>query len=253
MQKQKIVIANWKMRLGLAESVALAQAYVAQVKTETVEVAACASEIALTGVGEVLKQSHIKLGAQNVFWEEKGEYTGEVSAKTLAEAGCSFVIVGHSERRMHMLENYEMIHQKLKAVLDHTNMAPVLCVGETQREKEAGRTDYVILDQLQQSLGGIELLANRHLIVAYEPIWAIGSGHAIGPADVNNMHEIIHASLVDLFGVDAAKKQVRVIYGGSVNAGNVKSFGSIDNVDGFLVGTASMDATEFAQIVNALK
>ena len=252
MPKQKIVIANWKMRLGLAESIVLAKAYAEHIKTETVEVVACASEIALTGVWEALRQGPVKLGGQNVFWEEKGEYTGEVSAKTLAEAGCSFVIIGHSERRMHLLENYEMIHQKLKAVLDHTSIIPILCVGETQREKEAGKTDYVILDQLQQSLGGIELLADKQLIVAYEPIWAIGSGHAIGPDDVNTMHEIIHASLVDLLGVDAAKKQVRVIYGGSVNAGNVASFRAIDNVDGFLVGTASVDVMEFAQIVNSL-
>jgi len=253
MSKQKIVIANWKMRLGLAESIALAGAYTAQVKTNVVEVVVCASEIALVGMGEVLQQSNIKLGAQNVFWEEKGEYTGEVAAKTLVEAGCCFVIIGHSERRLHLLENYAMIHQKLKAVLDHTALIPILCVGETQKEKEAGKTDYVILDQLQQSLGGIELLANKQLIVAYEPIWAIGSGHAIGPDDVNTMHEIIYASLVDLLGVDAVKKQTRVIYGGSVNAGNVDSFRAIDNVDGFLVGTASVDANEFAQIVGALK
>jgi len=252
MSKQKIVIANWKMRLGLAESVALARQYAAEVKTGAVEVVACASEVALTAVGEVLKGSAIKLGAQNVFWEEKGEYTGEVAPQTLLEAGCAYVIIGHSERRQHLLENYQMVHQKLKAVLDHTTLVPIVCVGETLREKEAAKTDYVIADQLQQAFGGIVLVANQQIVVAYEPIWAIGTGNAIKPDDVNTMHEIIGASLVDLLGVDAAKKQARVIYGGSVSSNNVDSFRAIDNVDGFLVGGASMNAEEFAKIISSL-
>ena len=252
MSKQKIVIANWKMRLGLAESVALAQEYVKYVKSGEIEVVACASEIALSRVGDVFQVSGIGLGAQNVFWEMKGEYTGEVAPKTLVEAGCTHVIIGHSERRLHLLENYAMIHQKLKAVLANTELVPVVCVGETLKEKEADKTDYVVIDQLQQSLGGIELTLRQQIIIAYEPIWAIGTGKAIQPGDVNTMHEIIGAALVDILGVDAAKGQTRVIYGGSVNSRNVGAFKKINNVDGFLVGTASINAAEFADIIAGL-
>lgn len=251
-RQKKIVIANWKMRLGLAESIALARQYAAQVRCGSIEVVACASGLVLTSVWGILRDGGIMLGAQNVFWEEKGEYTGEVAPRTLVEAGCGYVIIGHSERRLHLLENYEMVHQKLKAVLEHSRLVPIVCVGETFKEKEAGKTDYVIVGQLQQSLGGIVLSANQNIIIAYEPIWAIGTGTAIQPDDVNNMHEIIGAALVDIVGLDAAKKQARIIYGGSVNSGNVADFTGIDNVDGFLVGTASVDAAEFAVIVASL-
>lgn len=248
--KQKIVIANWKMRLGLQESIDLAAQYAKKIKQDAVTVVACTSEIALTAVGEKFKNSDIKLGAQNVFWESKGAYTGEISAEILAEAGCSYVIVGHSERRQYLLENYQMIHQKVKAVLSQDNLIPIICIGETLRDREEDKADYVITDQLQQALGGVRMLPQQKIIIAYEPIWAIGTGQSIKPADAQTMHEIIYASLVDIFGIDIVKNQIQVIYGGSVNNKNINGFVKLDNVDGFLVGTASLQTDEFSNIIN---
>lgn len=245
----KIIIANWKMKLGIKKSLELVRQYASNIKSEDKQIVICPSEIVLKDVSEIIKDSAIKLGAQNVFWEEKGSYTGEVSASMLAEVGCEYVIVGHSERRQYLLENYQMIHQKIKAVLTIKNLTPIICIGETLQDKEEDKRDYVITDQLQQALGGISLLAEQQLVIAYEPIWAIGTGQVIEPADAENMHEIIHVVLVDLFGIDIVKNQIRVIYGGSVNAENVKGFSDLDNIDGFLIGGASLKIDEFINII----
>jgi len=255
MNKQKIVIANWKMKLNIEESLNLAREYADILKNEDInekEVVACPLEIALMEVGKILKNSPIKLGAQNVFWEDSGAYTGEVSAPILEEAGCKYAIIGHSERRGYLLENYEMIHQKIKAVLDHSEMIPVLCIGESLKDREQDKRDYVIIDQLQQSFGGIRLMPGQQIIVAYEPVWAIGTGQVIKPQDAENMHEIIIAALVDLFGVDDVKNYFRIIYGGSVNKENAKHFKALDNIDGLLVGGASLKTSEFLEIIKAL-
>jgi len=253
MEKKKIVIANWKMKLNVKDSLELAQKY-AETITEIAdkEVAVCPSEIVLTEIKNIIKDSPVKLGAQNVFWEDAGSYTGEISASMLQEVGCEYAIIGHSERRENLLENYEMIHQKIKAILDHSQIIPVLCVGESLKDKELEKQDYVIIEQLQQSFSGVKLLPNQQVIVAYEPIWAIGTGQVIKPQDAENMHEIIIAALVDLFGVDIVKNQFRIIYGGSVNNKNAKDFKALDNIDGFLVGGASLKAEEFLEIIKAL-
>lgn len=248
----KIIIANWKMKLNIKESLELAQQYVEQFKNADKEVVICPSEIALIEVSKIIKGTPIKSSAQNVFWEEIGAYTGEIAAPVLEEAGCQYVIIGHSERRKYLLENYEMIHQKLKAVLDHSKVIPIICIGESLKEKESGKREYVIVDQLQQAFSGIQLLAQKQVIVAYEPIWAIGTGQVIQPRDAENMHEIIRAALVDLFGIDVVKKQIRIIYGGSVDSKNVKGFSGLDNVDGLLVGGASLKVDEFAKIVEGI-
>lgn len=252
---KKMIIANWKMKLGLAESIALGKEYARVLTPETVgdkTVVACPNHVALAALQPVFNGSPVRLGAQNVFWEEAGAYTGEVAPGTLAEAGCTHVIIGHSERRQHLLENYQMIHQKTKAVLADTDMVPVVCIGETLAEREHDKQDYVLADQLQQALGGMRLLDSQQLIIAYEPIWAIGSGKVITPEDAITMHEIIHAVLVDLFGIDAVKNNIAVVYGGSVTRDNAKKFAALDNVDGLLIGGASLDAAEFADIVTAL-
>ncbi|PIR94898.1 triose-phosphate isomerase [Candidatus Falkowbacteria bacterium CG10_big_fil_rev_8_21_14_0_10_37_6] len=252
MKKQRIIIANWKMKLGLQESIDLAEQYKKYLNIDNVEVAICASEFALTGVKKAIGKSGLKFGAQNVFWEAKGAYTGEMPVEVLTEIGADFVIVGHSERRQNLLENYQMIHQKVKAVLGGQNIIPVVCVGETVRDRETDKAEYVITEQLQQSLGGVRLLSDQKVIIAYEPIWAIGTGQAIKPEDAQNMHEVIHASLVDIFGIDIVKKQIRIIYGGSVDSKNIKGFASLDNVDGLLIGGASLDVKEFKKMVDSL-
>ncbi len=256
MDKQKIIIANWKMKLNIKESLNLTQEYIKAFSDssllENKEVVICPLEITLTEINKILKNSKIKLGAQNVFWEDAGAYTGEVSALSLEETGCNYVIIGHSERRNFLLENYQMIHQKIKAVLNHSKMTPIVCIGESLKEKEDKKGDYVIVEQLQQSFGGIRLLDDQKIIVAYEPIWAIGTGQVIKPQDAENMHEIIIAALVNLFGVDIVKNQFKIIYGGSVDGSNAKDFENLDNIDGFLVGGASLKTEEFIKIIKAL-
>ena len=254
MVKQKIIIANWKMKLDMPASLALAKEYQVKFKsgTEDKEVVVCPATIVIAEINKILAGGKIWLGAQNVFWEERGAYTGEISVKMLEQAGCRYVIIGHRERRQYLLENYQMIHQKLKEVLSDSRLIPIVCIGETLKEKEAGKRDYVIVDQLQQALGGIQLLSQQQVIIAYEPVWAIGTGQVITPLDAENMHEIIRASLVDLFGIDIINKQFRIIYGGSVDSANVAGFSELDNIDGLLVGGASLKAEEFLQIVKKL-
>lgn len=253
MDKQKIVIANWKMKLSLAETLNLAKsikAKLSELKKGTTVV--CPNLISLADVNKILKGSKIKLGAQNVFWEEKGAYTGEVSPEILKEAGCEYVIVGHSERRKYLLENYEMIHQKLKAVLNVDGLTPIVCIGENTDERKTDRRDFILVDQLHQALGGIDIIGEQRIIIAYEPIWAIGSGVAIEPAEAEYAHKIIKLTLKDIFGLNVANNNFQVIYGGSIGADNVKSFANIENIDGLLVGGASLDAQEFYKVAKAI-
>jgi len=249
----KIVIANWKMKLSLAETSELAKKMKNKFKNfSRNEVVICPNLISLAEVGKILKGGKLKLGAQNVFWEDKGAYTGEVSSAMLKEAGCEYVIVGHSERRKYLLENYEMIHQKFKAVLGVDGLTPIVCVGEEAEERKTDRRDFVLVDQLQQALGGINLLGDQRVIVAYEPIWAIGSGVAIEPEEAEYAHKIIKISLRDMFGMKVVKNNFRIIYGGSISSENVKEFADLEGVDGLLVGGASLDAEEFYKIAKAM-
>ncbi|MDP2753742.1 MAG: triose-phosphate isomerase, partial [Nitrospirota bacterium] len=218
MDKQKIVIANWKMKLTLAETLNLAKSMktkLSELKKGTMVI--CPGLISLVDVNKILKGSNIKLGAQNVFWEEKGAYTGEISPDQLVEAGCDYVIVGHSERRKYLLENYEIIHQKLKAVLNIDNLIPIVCIGENTDERKTDRRDFVLVDQLHQALGGIDIVGDQQIIIAYEPIWAIGSGIAIEPSEAEYAHKIIKLTLKDIFGLQIASNNFRIIYGGSID------------------------------------
>ncbi len=253
MTKQKIVIANWKMKLTLAETLNLAKsmkAKLAELKKGTIVV--CPNLISLIDVNKILKGNNVKLGAQNVFWEEKGAYTGEISPNMLKEAGCEYAIIGHSERRKYLLENYEIIHQKLKAVLNVDGLIPVVCIGENTDERKTDRRDFVLVDQLHQALGGIDIIGDQRIIIAYEPIWAIGSGVAIEPSEAEYAHKIIKLTLKDIFGLQIAGNNFSIIYGGSIDGKNVKSFADIENIDGLLVGGASLDAQEFYKVAKAI-
>ena len=253
MKKNKIVIANWKMKLSLAETLELAKDIKIKFKDfNKGRVVVCPSPVSLTEVNKILKGSFVKLGAQNVFWEEKGAYTGEISAEQLVEAGCEYVIIGHSERRKYLLENYEMIHLKLKTVINMDNLIPIVCIGENGDERKTDRRDFVLVDQLHQALGGINILSDQRIIIAYEPIWAIGSGVAIEPEEAEYAHKIIKLTLNDMFGIEKANNNFDVIYGGSINSKNVKSFANIESIDGLLVGGASLDAGEFYKVAKAI-
>ncbi len=252
--KKKIIIGNWKMKRCLSESIKLSKEFAEKFKTfnfDKKEVVVCPSFIALTEIKRVLKKSGIKLGAQDVFWEMSGSYTGEVSPKSLEEAGCGYVIVGHSERRKYLLENYAMIHQETKAVLN-TNLTPIVCIGEEEEDRKTDRRDFVLMNQIQQALGGINLMPNQQIVVAYEPVWAIGSGTAIEPSEASYAHKIINLALNDLFGMKVVKSNFRVIYGGSVNSKNISKFSKLEGVDGLLVGGASLEVGEFLKICKAM-
>jgi triosephosphate isomerase len=252
-QSSKIVIGNWKMKKDLKESIDLAKNLKEEFKDfNKGEVAVCPDFVSLKSVKRNLSGSGVKLGAQDVFWEKDGSFTGEVPAETLKQAGCEYVIIGHSERRRYLLENYSMIHQKVKAVLDVNGLTPVVCVGESIEDKESDKRDYVIIDQLQQALGGINIMEKQEIIVAYEPVWAIGSGVPIKPKEAKYAHKIIKLALNDMFGIGTANNNFRVIYGGSVNSKNVKDFVGLNNLDGLLLGGASLDAKEFRKVAAEL-
>ncbi|MBU4217189.1 triose-phosphate isomerase [Candidatus Parcubacteria bacterium] len=253
MKNEKIVIANWKMKLSLAESLDLAKKIKAKFKNmDGEQIAVCPNFISLLGVRDVLQGSNIKLGGQDVFWEENGAYTGEISPSLLVEAGCEYVIIGHSERRKFLMVNYEMIHKEVKAVLQMENLTPVVCIGENWDERKTDRRDYVLFDQIQQALSGIDVVGNQQIVVAYEPIWAIGSGTAIEPTEAEYAHKIIRLTLNDMFGMKIVNNNFKIIYGGSINSKNVKSFVDLDNLDGLLVGGASLDVEEFYKVAKAI-
>lgn len=251
-RKERVVIANWKMKLSLAESIELAKAYKEAFKDFKGEVAACPSLFAMSEVKKNLKGSIVKLGSQNVFWEEKGAYTGETPASVLSELGVNYVIIGHSERRQYLQENYEMINRKVKVILNTSSIVPVVCIGENWEERKTDKRDFVLTHQLQQGLAGVHLLKGQQLVIAYEPIWAIGSGTAIEPSEAEYAHRIIKLTLKDIFGADVVGANIKIVYGGSITSKNVKEIAMIEGVDGLLVGGASLDAKEFYKVAKAM-
>ncbi|MDD4332702.1 MAG: triose-phosphate isomerase [Patescibacteria group bacterium] len=253
MNKDHIIIANWKMKLGINETIELAKKIKDKFKKiDKGEVVVCPNFVALMEVKKILNGGKIKLGGQTVFWENRGAYTGEISPDILAEAGCEYVIIGHSERRKYVLENYEMIHKKVKTVLGIDNLIPIVCVGEDAKERKTDRRDFVLVDQLQEAFGGLNILKNQQVIVAYEPIWAIGSGVAIEPSEAEYAHKIVRLALNDIFGMQTVDNNFRIIYGGSIDTKNVENFVDLENLDGVLVGGGSLDIDNFYKIAQAI-
>ena len=248
MAKQKpIVIANWKMKLSSAESQKLAMAIKNKARGEA-EIVICPSFISLAEVGKVLAGSAVKLGAQDCFWESSGAFTGEVSAQQLKEVGCDYVILGHSERRQHLAETDEMVHKKVKIALS-SGLAPIICVGETFQERQDGAKDYILIQQVTKALEGVEIKPEQKVVVAYEPVWVIGSGQAIEPQEAMAAHQVIYQTLLDLFPLGLVGSNFRIIYGGSVDESNVASFTRLENTFGVLVGGASLKADDFLAII----
>ncbi len=253
MKKEKLIIANWKMKLSLFETIALAQKMKDKFKDISgIDIVLAPNFLSLVDVSEILKDTDIALCSQDVFWEMQGAYTGEISAMMLREVGCSYVIIGHSERRKFLMENYEMIHRKIKTVLEIEDLTPVVCIGENWEERKTDRRDFVLFDQLQQALGGLKITENKKIIIAYEPIWAIGSGTSIEPAEAEYAHKVIRLTLNDIFGQAMVEKNFKIIYGGSINGQNIVGFLGLENIDGMLVGGASLDEEEFYQVVKAI-
>lgn len=242
-----IVIGNWKMKLGIPESKELASA-IKKINLTKAEVVICPSFVSLTEVAKIVKHADIALGAQDCFWESQGSFTGEVSATYLKEAGCDFVILGHSERRKYLNETDEMVHRKVGMALS-AGLVPVVCVGETFEQRHDGSKDYTLIQQTTKALEGVQIGPDQRVIIAYEPVWVIGTGQAIEPEEAALSQQVIRQVLFDLFTPSVVKNNFSVIYGGSVDATNTSQLISLEKNDGFLIGAASQSAEEFEAII----
>jgi len=248
--RRKLVAGNWKMHGSRADNAPLLEAILTAPKLETVDCIVCPPFVYLAEVARLLRGAAIKLGAQNVCAEAQGAYTGEVSASMLKDVGCLYVIVGHSERRGLYAEDDELVARKFAAAQSR-QLQPILCVGELLADREAGRTHEVIARQLDAvvSLTGIASFA--HAIVAYEPVWAIGTGRTASPQQAQDVHAFIRTRLAALDAKIAG--QLQILYGGSVKAGNARELFLQADVDGGLIGGASLKAEEFLSIVAAAR
>ncbi len=247
--KPPLVIANWKMHGTRAESQILAQRiHNGMTDLTHVEVGIAPPFTALATVADVLRGGEIQLVAQNVHWEDKGAFTGEISPKMLRETGCTFVLIGHSERRHLFDENDQMVSKKMSALL-RADLLPILCVGETLRERKKGMTRNVISRQLRAALKGVSKNAIEKITVAYEPVWAIGTGLTATPDEAGHAHRWIRKVMTRLFGSTKAMR-CRILYGGSVRPENAAELARASEVNGLLVGGASLKAGDFLRIVS---
>jgi triosephosphate isomerase len=243
-----LVMGNWKMHGTLAEARALAGALRETLKRPRgVEVVVCPPFTALAAVAEVLAGSPIRVGGQNCHWEASGAHTGEISPAMLAEAGCRYVIIGHSERRRELGETDEQINRKIQAVLAH-NLTPALCIGETADERRQGLTFTTVEGQLRAGLAGLAPEAIARVVLAYEPVWAIGTGANATPGQATEVHGYLRGLLSELTSKETAQL-IRIIYGGSVKADNIDALAAEPEIDGALVGGASLNAPGFVAIV----
>jgi triosephosphate isomerase len=250
--RRPIIAANWKMHKTHLEAIQSVQklSYLLDRKdAERVEVVICPPFTALRSIQTLLDADKLPYGlaAQNVHWEDKGAFTGEVAPYMLAALKCQYVIVGHSERRQLFGETDQIVSKKVKAVIG-AGMAPILCVGESLEERDAGRTEDKVATQVKSAVSGLEEAQVGSLVVAYEPIWAIGTGRNANPADAGEVIGLIRRTTASLSSESAAQT-MRVQYGGSVKAGNIREFMAHPEIDGALVGGASLDPEEFALIV----
>ena len=240
-----MIAGNWKMNTTVSEATELVKAMRAGLdQIDNVDKVICPPFISLASVGELIKGSSIKLGAQNVYFAEKGAYTGEISPLMLADQ-CEFVIIGHSERRQYFNETGEIVNKKIVAALK-VGLKPILCIGERLEENEAGRTEEVVSEQLRSSLAEIAYL--NSLVIAYEPVWAIGTGRSATGKQANEIIGLIRRNTAKLYDKEIARN-MRILYGGSVTADNTAEFINQPEIDGALVGGASLKATEFLSIV----
>lgn len=261
--RTKLVAGNWKMNNTTAQAAALVKSFSERVVSRTdVDIVVCPPYVSLCRVKDLLKDSYIHIGAQDCFWEQSGAFTGQVSVSMLVDAGVSHCIVGHSETRgkfgklevpestlPYFHETDETVNLKLKSLLFHA-LVPILCVGETLEEREAGTTDATIQEQLSKSLNGFDSAELYFLVIAYEPVWAIGTGQTCDAAEANRVCGMIRTFIAQKFDKDVAD-EIRILYGGSVKASNAKELFSQPEIDGGLVGGASLDADEFSKIVTA--
>jgi triosephosphate isomerase len=248
MSRTPLLAGNWKMHGTRAEAVSLARALAGSVGSMAGrEVAIAPPFTALEVVGHAIAGTGIRLAAQNVHWEPKGAYTGEISTAMLCEAGCTMVIIGHSERRQYFGETDETVNRRLHAALA-AKLVPIVCIGESLAEREAGTTMAVIERQVARGLAGLGAAELGRSVLAYEPVWAIGTGRTATPAQAEEVHAAIRRQLAALAG-QAVAAGIRILYGGSVKPDNIDALMAEADIDGALVGGASLDAGAFTRIV----
>ena len=247
--RRPLVAGNWKLHCGPTAAAKLAL----EIRNgllggrEAVSVVLCPPFVSLAAVREILQGTTIGLGAQNLFWENSGAWTGEVSGPMLRDAGCTHVIVGHSERRQHFGETDATVGKRVRAALD-AGLCPIVCVGENLAERESGRTATVVATQMQSGLEGFDAAAWARLVLAYEPVWAIGTGRTATPAQAQEVHALLRGLVRERLG-DAVADSLRILYGGSVKRENVATLLAEPDVDGALVGGASLEAKDFLTII----
>ena len=249
--RRPLIVGNWKMFNTAAEAVTLINALkplVADVAAER-DVVVCPPFTALAAVQQALKGSAIALGGQNMHWENEGAFTGEVAPEMLLTSGCTYVILGHSERRQYFGETDQVVNAKLHAAFEH-GLKPIVCVGERLEERQTDQIKEVVLGQLEGAFKDIEIADPTGLALAYEPVWAIGTGHTATPAQAEEGHGLIRVFLRQRFGQQTAEA-LRIQYGGSVKPDNAAELFSQENIDGGLIGGASLQAESFATIVKA--
>ena len=245
--RKKIVAGNWKMNKTPSEAVALAKMLVPLVDTDKVDVVFCVPAIDIIPVAEAIKGTKIALGEENMYFEESGAYTGEISPAMLTDAGVKYVILGHSERRQYVAETDETVNKKVKKALEH-DLIPIMCCGETLEQREKGITIDFIRTQIKCGLNGSSMDDITKVVVAYEPIWAIGTGKTATSAEAEEVCAAIRGVLGEMYDKETAEK-IRIQYGGSVNGKNAAELFAMPDIDGGLVGGASLKE-EFKDIVN---
>jgi triosephosphate isomerase len=247
--RRPIIAGNWKMYKTLQETVQFIEEFKPLVKSSIhCDIVIAPPFTALSEAVKAARGSNIGISAQDLFWEREGAFTGEVSASMLADLGSRYTIIGHSERRQYFGETDETVNKKIRAALNGT-LIPIVCVGETLAEREAGQTRPVIETQCHQGFAGLTGADFSHIIVAYEPVWAIGTGRTATPELAEEVHEVIRSWIQQQFGERVAQG-LRILYGGSVKPENVKGLMAQSDIDGALVGGASLNADSFARIVN---
>lgn len=246
---RKIIIAgNWKMNKTIPEAIELVNGLKRELADiEDIDIVVIPPYTALSEISDMLADSNIDLGAQDVHWEEKGAFTGEVSPAMLKDAGAKYVVIGHSERRTYFGETNEAVNKKLKAVLK-AGLLPIVCVGERFEEREAGKTSDVVREHIEKGLKGISKEDALKIVIAYEPVWAIGTGRTATPKQAQDVHKYIRELLSEMCDEHVAQN-LRIQYGGSVKPENIKDLINQEDIDGALVGGASLQIEQFVPIV----
>jgi len=246
--RRKVIAGNWKMNMLPNEAMDFIQELTPLVKDTKNEVILCVPYTDLFYALLHVQGTNIKIGAQNMHWEEKGAYTGEVSAPMLKSIGVEYVIIGHSERRQYFAETDETVNKKIKSALAH-GLKPIVCVGETLEQRESGQTEQIVTSQVEKAFEGIPTSELEKITIAYEPIWAIGTGKTATKEDANSTIMQIRKKLAEMYGQNEANGVI-IQYGGSVKSANAKELFEMSDIDGGLVGGASLKADEFSKIVN---